>query len=199
MPVIAARHNAGRLHRDIGTVDQHQVLRRCDPAPRGVERLIDRLGAHDFQGRADGRVIIAQRRPRDRRHMARRGDGAQVTVRPRQNRSVIGPALGDRDGLFALDGDDAAPCFKRFPPVGCAVFIGVFGVHLFDIDVEVIQIGGRIPPCQLIRPPDQNNRRTGDGAANHAAGRQFHPCQIPDRRCAEPQMRVVRHQGPTRG
>ena len=123
--------------------------------------------------------------------MPRRGDAAKVVVAAGQHRAIVGPAQGDGDRVGIGDIDDRRAFAELLEPVGRAVFLGVVGVQLFDIDVLIVDIGGGQPPAQIGAAARKHHRHPRNGATDHAAGLKLQPGEIPDRGRGEAQMRVI--------
>ena len=191
----APRHVADHLHADPVARGDGQHLRGRHEMPPRVHRRLDRVGAHDLQKRAQRGVFIRQRSPRHRHHMALRGDGAEIPVIAGDDRAVFRIAQGDRDRRAIGHLDDRAAGFERGPAVRGAVLFGVVGVHLFDMQVDIVHVGRGDAPADRLVAARQDAGHAGDGAADDAAGLKLQPCEIPDRRRGQAQMRIVGQKG----
>ena len=188
---IAARHGADGFHGDGVAVDQRQVLRGRHIVGRGIDRLLHRFRAHHLHRGGKRGVFFGQEGRGDRGHMPRRRDAAKVVVATGQHRSVVGPAQGNGDRVGIGDIDDGRAFTEPLEPVGGAVFLGVVGVQLFDIDVLVVDIGGGQPPAQIGAAAREHHGHARNGAADHAARLQLKSGQIPDCGGGETQVRII--------
>jgi hypothetical protein len=110
-----------------------------------LQRLFDGARAHQLQARLDRGVFLGQRGPGHAHHMPGRRDGGEVEMTAGDDGAVFRLAQGDGDGGLAVDLDDLAPRLELSPAVGRAVLLGVVGVQLLDIEVDVVEIGGGQP------------------------------------------------------
>ena len=199
MAGVAQRDRADRHQRHAILIGKRQVLRgRHEPLARRHRRR-DRACAHQRHARAHRRVLSVERGPGQRHDMAGRRHGRQVEMPAGQHRAVLGPAQGDRHGLGVLHVDDRAARREIRPAVGGAIAFRIGGVQLFDVKVEIVDIGRGDAPAQTRIAPGEDQRDPGHGAADHATRLQFEPREIPEARRGEIEMRVVGQQRATRG
>ena len=196
---IAHRHRANGLKRDRRMVGQRQVLAWGHEELPGRHRLGDRLRRHQPQARGHRGICARKGSPLQGRHRAGWGDRGQVVMAARQDRPAFAPSLNNGDRRLILDGDDGLGGAKRFWAFGRQIFLGVGGIDLFDDDVLIIDIGRGQAPAHLVRPADQHQRHARDGAADHPAGGQFQPREIPDRRRSQAKVRVIGQKAATCG
>ncbi len=131
--------------------------------------------------------------------MPRRRHRCQIVTPGRQNRAILCPAQGQRDRRRILDLDDRGAAFKGLVAIRGQVFFGVFRVQLLDKEILIVEVGRGQPPANLRAAPGQDCGHAGDRAANHTAGIEFQPGQVPDRRGGKPKVRIVGQQCPPRG
>ena len=194
MARIAARQRAHRDQRHAILIGQRKVLHRGLYPRSRADRVAHAARAHQRHRRAHRAIGMIERRPGQRDHMARRGHGGEVEMAARQHRPVRGPAQRDGDRLGILHGDDRAAGLEVGPAIGGAIALGVLRVEFLDIEVLIVGIGRGQPPTQPRIAPAQHQRHAGNRASDHAARRKLQPCEIPDRRRAQPQMRVIGQQ-----
>jgi len=108
-----------------------------------------------------------------------------------QDGAVLRPAQGEGDGGGFGDANNGLAGAEGFEPVRGLVFVGIVGVQLLDMEVLIVDIGRGQAPAGLRAPPGEDDGHAGDGAADDGAGLQLKAREIPDRRRAEAQMRVI--------
>ena len=195
---VTARHGADDLHGDAIPVRQHQVLRgRHEQFPRRQP-----VGHGPRLHHADGRRHRGIRRrecgPGYRGDMSRRGDRRQIEMGSRQNRAILGPAQGQRDGWGILDGQDRPAGFEIGPAIRGAVLFRIVGIELFDMHVLIIEIGRGQAPSHRFGPAQQHGGNPRNGRPDHPPGRQLQPGQVPHRGGAEIKVRIIGQQGAAR-
>ena len=196
---IARRDPADHLHGDGVAVHQCQVLAGGGVLLHHGQRLGDIGGGHQPDAGGQAAVFGVERGPGHRRHMARRRDGRQVVIVARQHGAVFRPAQGHGDRVAVLDPHDGAAAFEFLEALGRLVFVRVRRVQRLDMHVLIVQVRRCQPPAQPFRSPRQHRGDAGDRAADHPAGLQFKPRQIPDRRGREAEVRIIGQQRPPRG
>ena len=126
--------------------------------------------------------------------MAGGGNGGKVVMASWQDRAIICPAQCQGDGIGVLDGDDRGTLGELLETVGGAVFFGVVRVELLDVDILIIGVGRGDSPTQSGAAARQDCGNARDRTTDDAAGLQTETGQVPNRRCREPEVRIIGNQ-----
>ena len=127
--------------------------------------------------------------------MALRRNGANVVDVFGQYRPVAGPAECRLDGVASRDLDQFLAFAEIGPSGGREILAGIVRVHLFDIEILIVDADIGVAPGEIPVSADDDCRDAGNGGADHALFGEFDMDQHPDRRRGKPEMRVIRQQG----
>ncbi len=108
--------------------------------------------------------------------------------------AVFGFAQGDPLALTVQYPDHRAVGLELGPSSQAQIAVRGAGLDFLDVNIGIIDGGGRQPPCQILIParPDRGNSR--NCRPDRAARCQFQPCQIEQARHGQRRLRVIGQQ-----
>ena len=207
VPRSAHRHLADCLVGDAAAAVGHDhVLHGRVEAAVGLDQVVDGLCAVGGQRGLHVAVTLFQRGPAQRKCVAAGVDQVARAARHiADDRTVPGAAHGVLHIGLPLDPDGLHTGFESrpgVPPFRCrhAVLVGLPRAQLLEVQVLHIGTGIGETPSHTRRAAQHHERRPGQGGADHVHApdatsiRRLKPGEVPDRRCAQAQVGIVREQ-----